>query len=168
MPPSTGLVFFPHMVLYFFFFSLKCDLFEEAAFFWSSIFNVDLLTLNDHLTKGAKAHFWHYLWIAYALQKYGRNCPGIPISSGRKIYFWSLFFKVILKSVAGMLMLHWGMCDSKWSTNWVGSGDLEGRGIGRGRGQGWMGSKLGLEVRVFKKSLFLIMTKISFVSYGVH
>ena len=45
---------------------------------------------------------------------------------------------------------------------------MEGRGIGRGRGQGWMGSKLGLEVRVFKKSLFLIMTKISFVSYGVH
>lgn len=46
---------------------------------------------------------------------------------------------------------------------------MEGRGIGKGRGQGWMGSKLGLEeVRVLKKLLFLIMTKISFVSCGVH
>ena len=130
MPPSTRLVFSPHIVFFFVFFSsLKCDLFEEAAFFWSSIFNVNLLTLNDHLTKGAKAHFWHYLWTAYTVQKYGRNCPEIPISSGRKIYFSSLFSKVILKSVVRMLTPHWGTCDSNRGTNWLESCDLEGRGI---------------------------------------
>lgn len=127
MPSSTRLVFSSHIVVVFFP-SLKCDLFEEAAFFWSSIFNVDLLTLNDHLPEGVKAHFWHYLWSAYAVQNYGRNCPGIPIRYSRKIYFLPLFVEVILKFVVRVLMPPRGTCDSNQRTNWLESGYLGRRG----------------------------------------